>query len=96
MHIVTKKALKKFYEIYPDAENPLLRWFRVLSKTDYSNFSELKSLFSNSVDKVGDKMVFNIAGNKYRLIASIHFNRKKVYIRHILTHSEYDKGSWKR
>jgi mRNA interferase HigB len=40
--------------------------------------------------------VFNIGGNKYRLIAAIHFNRQKVYIRHVLTHPEYDRGRWKK
>jgi len=39
--------------------------------------------------------VFNISGNKYRLVAAIHFNRKKVYVRHVLTHEEYDQGAWK-
>ncbi len=96
MHIITKRALKTFYIQHPDAKNHLLRWFRILSKTDYSNLSELRSSFSNSVDSVGNKTVFNIGGNKYRLIASIHFNRKKVYIRRILTHSEYDTGDWKQ
>ena len=45
-------------------------------------------------DEFGDFVVFNIAGNKYRLIASIHFNRGKVYIRHVLTHQAYDRGEW--
>ena len=45
--------------------------------------------------KVGDFIVFNIGGNKYRLITAIHFNRRKVYIRHVLTHQEYDRGAWK-
>jgi len=96
MHIITKRALKTFYIQHPDAKYHLLRWFRILSKTDYANLSELRSSFSNSVDSVGNKTVFNIGGNKYRLIASIHFNRKKVYIRRILTHSEYDTGDWKQ
>jgi mRNA interferase HigB len=48
------------------------------------------------VDQVGDFTVFNIGGNKYRLIASVHFNRDKIYIRHVLTHLEYDKGGWKK
>jgi len=48
-----------------------------------------------SVDFVNNLAVFNIGGNKYRLIASIHFNRGKVYVRHVLTHQEYDKGGWK-
>ncbi|MHC5775739.1 type II toxin-antitoxin system HigB family toxin [Nostoc sp.] len=56
--------------------------------------SELRSVFP-SADLVGDLIVFNIGGNKYRLITSIHFNRQKVYIRDILTHSEYDKDQWK-
>jgi mRNA interferase HigB len=96
MHIITKRELKAFYIQHPDAKNHLLRWFRILSKTDFANISELRSSFSNSVDSVGNKTVFNIGGNKYRLIASIHFNRKKVYIRRILTHVEYDKGDWKQ
>ena len=63
-----------------------------LSKFD--TFDELRSVFP-SADKVGDLVVFNIGGNKYRLITSIHFNRQKIYIRDILTHSEYDKNKWK-
>jgi mRNA interferase HigB len=57
--------------------------------------SELRAIFPGA-DKVGDLIVFNIGGNKYRLIASIHFNRGKVYIRRMLTHTEYDKGGWKK
>jgi mRNA interferase HigB len=49
-----------------------------------------------TVDKGGDWIVFNIGGNKYRLLASVHFNRGKVYIRYVLTHPEYDRGSWKK
>ncbi|TGK76307.1 type II toxin-antitoxin system HigB family toxin, partial [Leptospira wolffii] len=45
--------------------------------------------------QVGKFTVFNISGNNFRLISSIHYNRKKVFIRHVLTHSEYDKGKWK-
>jgi mRNA interferase HigB len=60
----------------------------------FSNFAELKTLFS-SADQVANKTVFNIGGNKYRLIAAIHYNRNRVYIRAILTHREYDKGNWK-
>lgn len=45
---------------------------------------------------VGDLIVFNIGGNKYRLVTSVHFNRDKVYIRHVLTHQEYDKENWKK
>lgn len=60
----------------------------------FNSFSELKKSF-NSVDKVKDFYVFDLGGNKLRLIANIHFQRQKVYIRHILTHKEYDKDAWK-
>lgn len=66
-----------------------------MQHTDFRTFNELRVAFP-SADKVGDWIVFNIGGNKYRLITSIHFNRGKVYIRHVLTHQEYDQGTWKR
>lgn len=94
MHIISQKALRVFWEQYPDSKNPLLRWFKIMSKSDFPNFNELRVTFP-SADKVSELIVFNIGGNKYRLIASIHFNRSKVYIRHVLTHAEYDKGAWK-
>ena len=62
---------------------------------DFENFVQLRMIFP-SADQVGDLVVFNIGGNKYRLITSIHFNRGKVYVRQVLTHPEYDKGEWKR
>lgn len=95
MHIISRKTLKLFWEQHPDSQNSLIRWFKIMEKTEFSTFNELRHTFP-SADKVGDLIVFNIGGNKYRLIASIHFNRTKVYIRHVLTHAEYDKGAWKK
>ncbi len=95
MHIISRKALRLFWEQHPDSERPLVRWFKVVQRTDFRNFGELRATFPTA-DKVGDWIVFNIGGNKYRLIASIHFNRSKVYIRHVLTHQEYERGTWKR
>ncbi|MBS1249078.1 MAG: mRNA interferase toxin HigB [Chloroflexi bacterium] len=95
MHIISQKALRQFWESHPDSKGRLSRWFKIMHKTDFASFNELRYTFP-SADKVGDLIVFNIGGNKYRLIASIHFNRNKVYIRHVLTHSEYDKGAWKK
>jgi len=94
MHIISRKALRQFWEHYPDSETALIRWFKLLSAANFQTFDALRSVFP-SADRVGDLIVFNIGGNKYRLIASIHFNRQKVYIRYILTHSEYDRGQWK-
>ena len=60
----------------------------------YASFAELKASFG-SVDKVGPVFVFDIGGNKLRIVAAVHFNTGKVFIRHVLTHSEYDRGNWK-
>jgi len=92
MHVISRKALRHFWERYPDSRNALSRWFKIMQQSNFTSFDELRSTFP-SADKVGELIVFNIAGNKYRLIASIHFNRGKVYIRHVLTHAEYDKGA---
>ncbi len=94
MHVIARKALQQFWEHYPESKSPLLRWFKIVQKNDFTSFNELRQTFP-SADKVEDLIVFNIGGNKYRLVASIHFNRGKVYIRHVLTHAEYDKGAWK-
>ena len=95
MHVISRKTLRDFWEQYPDSESPLSRWFKIVEQTTFTSFDELRLTFP-SADKVGDLVVFNMGGNKYRLIASIHFNRGKVYVRHVLTHREYDKGAWKK
>jgi mRNA interferase HigB len=95
MHVISRKALQHFWERHPDSKNPLSRWFKIMQKNDFGTFNDLRLTFPTA-DKVGDFIVFNIGGNKYRLITSIHFNRNKVYIRHVMTHSEYDKGAWRK
>ncbi|MBK9925491.1 MAG: type II toxin-antitoxin system HigB family toxin [Anaerolineales bacterium] len=95
MHIISRKALIQFWEKYPDSKTSLSRWFKVVKTTEFHTFAELRDVFP-SADKVQDWIVFNIGGNKYRLIVSVHFNRGKVYIRHVLTHAEYDRGDWKK
>lgn len=80
MHVITKKRIKEAKIIFPESGNALDGWYQVISKNQFKNFAELKKFFGN-VDKVGVLYVFDIGGNKVRLIASIHFNRQRVYIR---------------
>jgi len=87
--------LIEFAREHPDARVPLNYWYTIASKTDYASFVELKITFP-SADQVGKFTVFNIAGNKYRLIVAIHYNRKKIYIRHVLTHAEYSRDRWRK
>jgi mRNA interferase HigB len=91
MHILTRRRLVEFSAIHPDAGKPLSNWHRVCEKTDFENFAHLKQVLPRSVDKVGKYTVFDIGGNKYRLITVIHYNRRKIYIRDVLTHAEYDR-----
>ena len=94
MHIITRKRLLEFSKKHPDSAEPLDRWYRIVKQSNYNSFSELKKTFPKA-DQVGKFTVFDIGGNKYRLIAYIVFSAKRLYIRHILTHPEYDKGKWK-
>ncbi len=90
MVIISKSILHQFAVIHNDVEDALDDWYRKTKKADWSNFQEIKKTF-NSVDFVGnDRFVFNIKGNKYRLVAMIHFDRRTLYIRFIGTHSDYD------
>lgn len=95
MHIITRKRITEFSALHPDSRAPLAAWYAIVDKSTFKSFVDLRRTFP-SADMLGNKIIFNIGGNKYRLIAAIHFNRGKVYIRHILTHAEYDKGGWKK
>ena len=94
MHIITRKRLNEFAGKHSTARNGLANWYRTLKRTNPANFVELRRLFPHA-DQAGGLTVFNIGGNKARLIAAIHYNRRKVYIRAVLTHTEYDTGKWK-
>jgi mRNA interferase HigB len=95
MHVISRKALRTFWQRHPDSEQSLHRWHKLMTTTDYGSFAEIRETFP-SADMIDSLTVFNIGGNKYRLIVSIHFNRNKVYVRHVLTHAEYDQGKWKQ
>ena len=95
MHVIAKPQLIAFWTKHPDAKTPLETWFRIMGSEDFADFAALKAVFA-SADQVGGLTVFNIGGNKYRLIAAMHYNRHKVFIRAVLTHAKYDLGQWKR
>ena len=94
MRIVSKKRITEFSLKHTDSEKALLSWYHIVSKTTFNSFNDLRQVFPNA-DHVGNFTVFNIGGNKYRLITAIHYNRSMIYIRHILTHDEYNKNKWR-
>lgn len=94
MHVITRKRLNEFAAKYPDTEKALARWYKIVKAGNFKSFVELRNQFP-SADQVNNLTVFNIGGNKVRLIAAIHYNREKLYIRAVLTHTEYDLGKWR-
>lgn len=95
MHIITRRRLIEFSKLNSDATEPIDRWYRIVKRTNFTSFSDLRKTFP-SADQVGRLTVFNIGGNKYRLVTFIVYSKKRIYIRNIMTHNKYDKGKWER
>lgn len=94
MHIISKTALREFWEKNLHAKTGLEFWHKITSQSQWKHLDDVRQTFSHA-DSVGQLTVFNISGNNYRLITKIDFSRGKVYIRAVLTHSEYNKSHWK-
>ncbi len=94
MHVISRKRLKQAAERHADLAGPLDAWFRIAKKATWKSVGDVRKTFS-SADSVARWTVFNIKGNQYRLITEINYGGGRVYIRHVLTHAEYDRGGWK-
>lgn len=93
MVVISRPVIREFIIHYPLSANPLNEWYDKTKKSDWAHFADVKKTW-NSCDSIGnDRYVFDIAGNNHRLIAMIHFKKRTLYIRRILTHGEYDKLS---
>jgi mRNA interferase HigB len=95
MHIISRKRLKEAIGRRGDLEIPLSAWFRTAKKASWKSLAEVRQTYS-SADSIGRWTVFNIEGNQYRLIVEINYIFGRIYVRHILTHAEYDRGRWKQ
>lgn len=94
MHVISRKKLKEAAERHGELEGPLDAWFRVAKKAAWRNLTDVRKTFSTA-DSVNKWTVFNIKGNQYRLITEINYVFGRIYICHVLTHAEYDRGGWK-
>lgn len=94
VHVITRRALKEFAAIHKAAETPLDSWYSVAKKERWESIADVKVNYPHA-DAVGSCTVFNIGGNKYRLVVKIEYKLQTVYIKHVLTHARYDKGDWK-
>jgi len=94
MHVISFKRIREFFFTHRDAEGSLTAWYRTVKKANWQNVAELKRTYPTA-DLVGRYMVFNIRGNKYRLIARVVYRSQTVFVVGVLTHEEYDLGKWK-
>jgi mRNA interferase HigB len=95
LHVISRKKLKEAATRHNDLEAPLDVWFRIAKRASWQTLADVRKTFS-SADVVEKWTVFNIKGNKYRLIAEISYRFQRIYIRHVLTHAEYDQKRWKQ
>ena len=92
MQIVARKTLRRFWERHPDAELPLRVWFSRVRGSHWQGPNDVKAMFGNTVDFIGDnRLIFDIGGNKYRLVGHVSYVFRRVLIKFIGTHREYDK-----
>jgi len=95
MHVISRKRLKEAAQAHNDLAAPLDVWYRIAKKANWTSLAQVRNLWPTA-DSVGKYTVFNIKGNAYRLIAEINYQSGRVFVRHILTHGEYDRGRWKK
>jgi mRNA interferase HigB len=91
VRIIAKSTLRAFWKAYPDAEEPLLAWYREVEKEDWSEPSQMKGKYRNASVVKGNRVVFNIKGNDYRLVVRINYPYRIVYVRFVGTHVQYDQ-----
>lgn len=89
MHVISLKALRDFWATHPVAESPLRHWHTVIEKTTFADFNDLRATFP-SADYVKPYTIFNVGGNNLRVVAAVHYDASRVYIRWVLTHAQYD------
>ena len=95
MHVISRKRLREFWtqRSHKDAEAPLQQWLKAASKAAWRNLAEV-SVYAHA-DPVGNCTIFNIGGNKYRLVTKIFYRHQTVLVRAVLRHREYDEEGWK-
>jgi mRNA interferase HigB len=91
MRVIARRTLKDFWEDgHPDAEQPLKAWFAEVSRAVWSSMADVKALYRHASVVDSERVVFNIAGNKYRLVAKVWFAGQAVWVKFVGTHLEYD------
>ena len=90
MRIITWRPLKEFGAKHPDAPSPLRAWYNAVSGADWSSFADVIA-YHRKASQVGNRVVFNVGGNKYRMVVRVEYAKKLVFVRFIGTHQDYDR-----
>jgi mRNA interferase HigB len=93
MRIIAKRVLMQKAQLYGDCITQTERWYRAASTASWRNLAEVRVVYPHA-DVVGDKTIFNLKGNDYRLIVYINYETQIIYIKDLLTHATYDRGGW--
>jgi mRNA interferase HigB len=100
MRVISRKRLKDFGEVVPAAKTALEQWYRVVRGAGWLHFGEVRKTFNHAdvatTDNGHTVVIFDVGGNKYRLITALHYDRNICYILRVLTHKQYDTHRWKR
>ena len=93
MNVISKRGLLKLAACHADVLDPLVAWFHVARKAEWRGLNDVRKDFP-SADQVGEALVFNIKGNRYRLIARVNYRRQRIFVKELLTHVEYNREGW--
>jgi mRNA interferase HigB len=93
--VISKRAWREVVAKDPSLEGPISEWHKIASCANWGNLMEVRKVYPRA-DFVDPYTVFNIRGNKYRLIVKIEYRKKLIFVKHLLTHEEYDTGGWKQ
>ena len=91
MRVISRKTLKAFWEKHADTEQPLKAWFHETKAARWKSFTDIKARYRSADARPGNRVVFNLKGNAYRLVVHLHYNTGIVFVRFLGTHAEYDK-----
>lgn len=91
MRIISRRRLREFWEGRADAEGPLQTWYAIMKNNNYKSPHQVREDFGTASFLGGSRTVFNVGGNKYRLVVDMRYDLGRVYIREVLTHDEYDR-----
>lgn len=94
MRVIAKRNLLSMAETHGDCIGQVTDWYNRARKAEWHNLVDVRETY-RTADVVGDKTVFNIKGNDYRLIVHINYETGTIYVKQLMTHAEYDKGTWK-